>query len=102
MDWDLLLVNICRHLESGVISEGIEREEHFERQFVEEIVRSCVASHPSREHLCIATHPWMKPDTEKPYSAKLREQIRCWKECKEWANATGWGDATHARHLRLG
>ncbi|HEY8768461.1 MAG TPA: hypothetical protein VIP09_14565 [Dehalococcoidia bacterium] len=91
MNWEPLLASICQELKSGVVLEGIEKEEHFERQFVEEIVRRCVASHPSHRDLKVATHPWTKPDTDKPHSAELRCKIKCWKDCKEWANVEAWG-----------
>lgn len=67
-----MLKEICEALEKGPIPEGIEKEEHFERCFVEPIVRACIGNHASHEHLEIATHPWVKRDTPKPHSDKLK------------------------------
>jgi hypothetical protein len=92
MDWNPLLADISTELKlkERAISAEIRTEEQFERQFVEGIVRDCVATHSPRGHLRIATHPWVKPETPKPYADELLAQIKCWKECKEWANVIAW------------
>jgi hypothetical protein len=91
MNWDPLLANICKSLKSGRIPPRIEKEEHFERTFVEPIVIDCIASNRSHRRLEIASHPWVKPNMRKPYPADLQDKIRLWRDRKEWANATGWG-----------
>jgi hypothetical protein len=91
MDWEPLLANICEMLENQAVSQDIESEEHFERQFVEPIVRKCVAADKSHRDVYMATHPWTKPDTPRPFSVEHKAAMKCWADCKKWANATGWG-----------
>jgi len=91
MDWESLLKDICEALNASDIPSGIGKEEDFERCFVEPIVRKCVASHSAHEQLRIATHPWTKPDTPRPFSDQQREAKKSWAESKSWANATAWG-----------
>jgi hypothetical protein len=78
-------------LKKGAIPEGIEKEEHFERCFVQPIVSGCLESKPSYKHLEIATHPWVKRDTPKPHSEPLKAKEKLWEECKRWANVNAWG-----------
>jgi hypothetical protein len=91
MDWEPLLKDLVTRLESGTVGQGLEREEHFERDFVLPIVRRCVADNIAHEILGIASHPWTKPDTKRPFTDEHRAAQKSWAACKEWANATGWG-----------
>jgi hypothetical protein len=68
-----LLASICKELKSkeGAISTDTRTEEHFERQFVEGVVRDCVKENSSAGRLGIATHPWVKTGSAKPYCEEL-------------------------------